>query len=159
VLVHLVSEVAGALGDRVARTVTMTVRTSLGESTARRVLKDPVREARALLTPARLALGAAITPGLEVEVLRVTLGGVFRPPPTQASLFEVLDRPGVRAAIERVEARYPGVIGRMRVVDADAYLPEHRFRFVPASDDPGALDGTPGAKGKRRVAGRLDAPS
>ncbi|HWG86127.1 MAG TPA: hypothetical protein VNT60_11670 [Deinococcales bacterium] len=154
VLRHLLEEAAGKLGERLARTLTVGVKTAAGEATARRVLREPAREARALLTPAALALTEAVTPGEEVLALRVTLGGVFRPVPTQASLFAVLQRPGVRAAVDLVEGRFPGLLGRMQVVDEAAYLPEQRFRFLPLADapsEPPARRG--GKKGVRQLAG------
>ena len=122
------------LGERLAGSVTVTLRSQLGLSSARRVLKDFTRDVRSVRLAAHQALEAAL-PGLELLALTVTLGSLHHLMPYQDSLFEVLERPHVREAIRAVHRRFPEGIGRFEPARAQAYLPEHRFRFVPLSGE------------------------
>jgi impB/mucB/samB family len=128
VLEHLVSSVTDRLGSRVTGTVTVTLATALGESSARQVLKWYTADRRTLLNVThRLVLEAH--PGLEFERITLAFSDLLKPTPYQESLFGQLERPHVREAIKVVHQRYPDRIGRLEIVRPNAPLKERRFRF------------------------------
>jgi nucleotidyltransferase/DNA polymerase involved in DNA repair len=149
------SEIIPALEDTV-RTLTarltrhlagafvLRLETAAGLRSSRVHLKDFTRDLKALLRAARKALLEA-QGGLEVTAFTVTLTDLSKPIPVQDSLFAVLERPGVREAVQRVHRRFPDRLGRLRITNARAYLPERRFRFVPLTGEERAKP----RKGKR----------
>jgi nucleotidyltransferase/DNA polymerase involved in DNA repair len=153
VLEHLVSSVADRLGSKVAGTVTVTLGTALGESSARQVLKWYTADQKTLLNAAhRLVLEAH--PGLEFERVTLALSDLLTPTPYQASLFGQLERPPVREAIKVVHQHYPDRIGRLEIVRPNAPLKERRFRFKPLDgEEPrvkrAATDAPKRSRGKR----------
>jgi nucleotidyltransferase/DNA polymerase involved in DNA repair len=131
--------------------VGVTVEAGGSRSSVRRFLPEATADLRQIARVAcalvgRAALLGNATPGeaagedlaessLEVAAITVTLGSVTRPVLVQDNLFALLERPGVRAALRRVNARYPGEIGRLEIHRPRAMLPEQRSRFVPLTGD------------------------
>jgi hypothetical protein len=123
------------LHDRLAGTVTVSVNTVLGSSSAQRILKDYTRDEKTIRTTAYQALQIALQPELEVLTVRVALGDLLRPKPTQDSLFAILERADVRQAVRSVHNRFPDQIGRLELHRPHAPLPEQRFRFSPMTGE------------------------
>jgi DNA polymerase IV len=123
------------LHDRLAGTVTVSVNTVLGFSSAQRVLKDYSRDEKTIRTTAYQALQIALQPGLEVLTIRIALGDLLRPKQTQDSLFAILERADVREAVRKVHTRFPDQIGRLELHRPHAPLPEQRFRFAPMTGE------------------------
>jgi nucleotidyltransferase/DNA polymerase involved in DNA repair len=123
------------LHDRLAGTVTVSVNTVLGSSSAQRVFKDYTRDEKTIRTTAHQALQMALQPELEVLTVRVALGDLLRPKSTQDSLFAILERADVREAVRKVHSRFPDQIGRLELHRPHAPLPEQRFRFSPMTGE------------------------
>lgn len=130
VLGLLVAQAAAELGGRVCWTVTVQTHYKTARRLNRRVLGAATNKPRQLLHVAELTFWDSHTGGEEVEALEVTLGRIALPEARQQDLFGAFDRPPVREALERVDSRFNGGIGRM------AFRPFSRFReegwcFVP----------------------------
>jgi nucleotidyltransferase/DNA polymerase involved in DNA repair len=129
-LERCVQRAVAALGERLAGNITVRLRSQLGLSQSRRILKDFSRDPRTILLVSQQALEDAL-PGLELLSLSVILSDLHRLVPYQDSLFDALERADVREAIGRVHLRFPEKIGRFEVHRPHATLPERRYRFVP----------------------------
>ncbi len=130
----LVATAISRLGAHLAGALALEVDTAAGQRSSRVHLKNYTRDTKTLERAARRALERA-QGGLEVTALTLTLTDFSRPVPTQDSLFAVLERPGVRETVQRVHRRFPERLGRLRITNPRAYLPERRFRFVPLTGD------------------------
>ncbi len=128
ILTPLLTRAAIQLGNLQAGTVTVTLETALGASSARQVLKHYTQNQKTLLL-ALERLTQNLVSGLEVLQLEVVLSDLVRPVPVQASLFGHLERPDVREAIRVVHQHFPEKIGRLEIHRPKASLPEQRFRF------------------------------
>jgi nucleotidyltransferase/DNA polymerase involved in DNA repair len=135
VLEHLLTRAISQLGERLAGNITVTVRTVLGANRDRRILKEFSRDYKNIRPVAAQALHGALQPNLEVLAITVTLGDLLPLKSFQESLFAILERAPVRAAIRKVHARFPEGIGRFVIHRPKAYLPERRFGFVPLSGE------------------------
>jgi hypothetical protein len=135
VLEHLLERAIAQLGERLAGNITVTVRTVFGSGRSRRILKDFSRDYKSIRPVAAQALHGALQPDLEVMAIEVSLGDLLPLRPFQESLFAVLERAPVRAAVRKVHARFPDGIGRFVIHRPKAYLPERRFGFVPLSGE------------------------
>jgi hypothetical protein len=116
------------LQDRLASSLTVSLKTALGVSSVRRSLKAPSNDLRSLRHVALAALERAMTE-LEVLGLTVTASGLLRPVLVQDSLFAVLERPAVREVVRRIYQNFPERLGRLEIVQPRSLLPERRFRF------------------------------
>ncbi len=134
------------LQDRLASSVTLALKTTLGVSSVRRSLKAPSNDPRTLRHVALAALERAMT-GLEVLALTVTASGLMRPVLVQDSLFAVLERPAVREVVRRIYQGFPERLGRLEIVQPRSLLPERRFRFRALT---GEEVGQPKRKGRRK---------
>jgi nucleotidyltransferase/DNA polymerase involved in DNA repair len=143
------------LHDRLAGSVTVSVNTVLGSSSAQRVFKDYTRDEKTIRTTAYQALQMALQPELEVLTVRVTLGDLLRPRAMQDSLFAILERADVREAVRKVHHRFPDQIGRLELHRPHAPLPEQRFRFSPMTGEENIRAKQFGkANGARKAKGR-----
>ncbi len=128
ILTPLLARAIGQLGSLYVGTVTVTLETMLGASTARQVLKLYTQNAKILLL-ALERLTRTVMTGLEVLRLEILFSDLIRPTPVQDSLFGSLERPDVQKAIQVVHLHYPEKIGRLEIHRPKAVLPEERFRF------------------------------
>jgi nucleotidyltransferase/DNA polymerase involved in DNA repair len=139
-LVQLVADGISRLGRQLAGALSLEVDTPQGKRSSRIHLKDFTRDPQTLERAVYRALVNA-QDGLEVTALVLTLTDLTRPMPVQESLFAMLERPGVREAVQRVHRRFPERLGRLRITNPRAYLPERRFRFVPLTGEERAKRG------------------
>ncbi|HEX8465153.1 MAG TPA: hypothetical protein VF627_11100 [Abditibacterium sp.] len=155
---RLLKHVCAGLGTRSARTLEVRVETPIVPLCARRVLKEPLNEAKALRAPMLAALGEALEmlaplPPV-ITKLEVRLGALVCAP-TQDSLFagdktEKVEKPKrLRAALESMEARFAGKSGHYVPAEADSPFPEEQWRLDPASGWLPALESL--QKRRRRV--------
>ena len=70
----------------------------------------------------------------EIERLTLVFSDLLKPIPKQDNLFEIIERPNVREAIQVVHQHFPDRIGRLEIHRPNAPLREQQFRFA-------ALDG------------------
>ena len=133
-LEQTVQEATAQLARHLAGALVLRLETAAGWRSSRQHLKEYTRDAKTLLRAARKALIEA-QHGLEVTAITVVLTDLSKPVPTQDSLFAILERPGVREAVQRVHRRFPDRLGRLRITNARAYLPERRFRFQPLTGE------------------------
>ncbi len=134
ILTPLLARATGQLGSLYVGTVTVTLETMLGASTARQVLKQYTQNAKILLL-ALERLTRTVMTGLEVLRLEILFSDLIRPTPVQDSLFGSLERPDVLKAIQVVHLHYPDKIGRLEIHRPKAVLPEERFRFEALTGD------------------------
>jgi nucleotidyltransferase/DNA polymerase involved in DNA repair len=134
ILEHLVARAVEQLQTHLTGTLTVTLQTVLGESSARQVMKQYSRDAKTLLNSAIKCL-TEIHAGLEFERITLMFSDLLRPIPHQDNLFNIVERPNVREAISSVHQHYPDKIGKLEIVRPNGPLREKRFRFAP-------LDGT-----------------
>lgn len=139
---RLLDRVCAGLSTRSARTLEVRVETPIVPLCARRILKEPLNEAKALRAPTLAALGEALEmlaplPPV-INKLEVRLGALVCAP-TQASLFagdktQKVERPKrLRAVLESMEARFAGKSGHFVAAEADSPFPEEQWRLDPAS--------------------------
>ncbi|MDX2004424.1 MAG: hypothetical protein SFU83_04025 [Meiothermus sp.] len=142
VLHLLVANAATRLGNKACWTVTVALQGGQGWRLGRRVLGAATNRAKALLGVAELTFWDVHTPGSGIEALEVTLGRIVLPEAEQQDLFGAFDRPPVWEAIERVDGRFNGGIGRLEVGRV-ARFREEFWRFVPlgSSQKPPVGDG------------------
>ncbi len=134
ILTPLLARATQQLGSFYVGTVTVTLETMLGASTARQVLKTYTQSAKALLMSLERLTKAVMT-GLEVLRLEILFSDLVRPTPVQDNLFGSLERPDVLKAIQVVHLHYPEKIGRLEIHRPKAVLPEERFRFEPLTGE------------------------
>jgi hypothetical protein len=134
ILVPLLARACERLTVLQVGTVTVSLETLLGVSTARQVLKHHTNNHKTLLL-ALERLTKSVMSGLEVTRLEVLLSDLVRPVPVQDHLFGQLERPDVRQAIQVVHQHFPEKIGRLEVHRPKAVLPEERFRFEPLTGE------------------------
>jgi hypothetical protein len=155
---QLLEKACAGLGTRSARTLEVRIETPIVPLCARRVLKEPLTEARTLRAPALAAVGEALQAlaPLPPVILKLEVRlGALSCAPTQASLFagdkaEKVERPRrLRAALESVEARFCSKAGHFVADEADSPFPEEQWRLDPASSWLPALE----LLHKRREAG------
>jgi nucleotidyltransferase/DNA polymerase involved in DNA repair len=128
ILTPLLARAIGELGGLYVGTVTVTLETMLGASTARQVLKQYTQNAKVLLL-ALERLTRTVMTGLEVSRLEILFSDLIRPTPVQSSLFGSFERPDVQKAIQVVHQHFPEKIGRLEIHRPKAVLSEERFRF------------------------------
>lgn len=134
ILELLVARAVAQLQAHLTGTITVTLKTVLGESSARQVMKQYSNDTKTLLNSAIKCL-TEIHAGLEFERISLMFSDLLRPIPHQDNLFNLVERPNVREAITAVHQRYPDRIGKLEIVRPNGPLREKRFRFAP-------LDGT-----------------
>lgn len=130
VLQLLVAQAAIELQNKICWTVTVKIRYPTSSRLNRRVLGAATNSPKALLTVAELTFWDAHEGGSEIEALEVTLGRIVLPEATQQDLFGVLDRPSVQAAIERVDHRFNGGIGKIELKKISRFK-EEGWRYIP----------------------------
>ena len=141
-LEQLVGDCIAKLGRHLAGALTLRLETEAGRRSSRAHLRDFTCDPKTLLRSAKKALLEA-QGGHAVLSLELVLGDLSKPVPRQDNLFAIFDRPGVREAVQRVHRRFPNRLGRLKITNPRAYLPERRFRFQ-------ALTGfEPSKRGKR----------
>ncbi len=150
-LEQLVGEAIVNLGRHLAGALTLQLETEGGRRSSRVHLRDFTCDAKTLLRSAKRALLEA-QGGHGVLTLEIVLGDLSKPVPRQDSLFAILERPGVREAVQRVHRRFPARLGRLRITNPRAYLPERRFRFQALTGDERSKRGqaNKGNKGDKR---------
>jgi hypothetical protein len=145
-LEQTVRDATAQLTRHLAGALVLRLETAAGLRSSRQHLKDFTRDGKTLGRAAKKAL-LEIQGGLEVTAITVVLTDLSRPMPTQDNLFAILERPGVRETVQRVHRRFPDRLGRLRITNARAYLPERRFRFQPLTGEERAKPNS--RKGKR----------
>ena len=133
-LEQLVGDAISKLGRHLAGALTLRLETEAGRRSSRVHLKDYTCDVKTLLRSAKKALLEA-QGGHAVTTLELILGDLSKPIPRQDNLFAILERPGVREAVQRVHRRFPARLGRLRITNPRAYLPERRFRFQALTGD------------------------
>ena len=134
----LLHQVCTELNGRSAQTLQITAQTAVAPVCARRVLKEPL----AAPAPLRRPLDSALAEALEtlaplppvVSALEVRLGALVTPP-AQAVLFDDAksDNPDrLRRALEGLEARFAGTMGRFAPDQSESPFPEEQFAWLPA---------------------------
>jgi hypothetical protein len=129
-----------------------------------RLLPDATGDARVLGRAALVALNSLLRPGLCVRRVEAQLCQLASPKPVQAQLFG-RNRASLQKALEMMERRFPGVLKRIVMVDANSYLPEKAFRLEPISMAAGKAKTTvatnkrvsPKVKGKTKLKARTKA--
>ena len=128
ILTPLLARTAKRLHGKFIGTLTISLETTLGSSSARQVLKQYTDNLKTLLMAAERLTRATIT-GIEIYRFEVLFSDLVYPTPFQDSLFGNLERPDVREVIKTVHQRFPEKIGRLVVTRPQAVLPEERFHF------------------------------
>jgi nucleotidyltransferase/DNA polymerase involved in DNA repair len=126
----LVAQAALELGSKVCWTVTVRIVYKNGHNTRRRVLGAATNNPKALLNVAELTFADAHHPGKEISALEATLGRIVLPPYQQLGLFGGAEKPQVHEAIERVDARFNGGVGQIKLIQ-NARFREQGWRYVP----------------------------
>jgi len=133
-LEQLVRDAIAGLGRHLAGALTLRLQTEGGRRSSRVHLKDFTCDVKTLLRSAKRALLEA-QGGHAVLILELVLSDLSKPIPRQDNLFAILERPGVREAVQRVHRRFPNRLGRLKITNSRAYLPERRFRFQALTGD------------------------
>ena len=133
-LEQLVRDAISKLGRHLAGALTLRLETEGGRRSSRVHLRDFTCDLKTLLRSAKRALLEA-QGGHAVLILELVLSDLSKPIPRQDNLFAILERPGVREAVQRVHRRFPNRLGRLKITNSRAYLPERRFRFQALTGD------------------------
>jgi hypothetical protein len=128
-LTYLVDQVIDQLKGKSAQYLELQLRTEKGRVEACRLLKEPVRDHRRLITVAQYLLSDLMPKASEVCGLGVSLGGLVDTPFRQGSLFAM--RKPVLNALRAVERRFPSKLLRGIVVDPQPIFHEEQTRFEP----------------------------
>ena len=128
-LTYLVDQAIDQLKGKSAQYLELQVRTEKGRLEACRLLKEPVRDHRLLITVAQFLLSNLLPQAGEVCGLEVSLGGLVDTPFRQGSLFA--GRKPVLNALRAVERRFPSKLLRGIVVDPQPIFHEEQTRFEP----------------------------
>jgi hypothetical protein len=94
-----------------------------------RALKTPTADPGVISRATQYLLRCALESPVDIVSVDLTLSGIQNPQHAQGTLF--FDRPPLRAAIERLDERFPGALKRARLVHPDAPFPEDAVRFDP----------------------------
>jgi nucleotidyltransferase/DNA polymerase involved in DNA repair len=121
---------AAELANKVCWTVTITLKYKTQQRLKRRVMGAPTNKPQALTNVAELTLWDAHLGGEAIAALELSLGRIVAPTAWQQSLFGVFERPTVQDAIERVDGRFNGGIGRMSLRCGSRFR-EESWRFIP----------------------------
>ena len=154
----LLTDLTSALGESKAYSVTLCLETSLGRCQERYFLRQATDSRRTLTAAAERMLLALLGDGVELQAIRVVLGGLVTQRSPQTSLFETrrqVAHAELAETLHSLEARYPGMVRRVVVNLPDAYLPEERFEWEALSsldsDSKSGVRATrPGGKPSRR---------
>ena len=152
----LLHQLCDELNGRSAQTLEVTAQTAVASVCARRVLKEPL----AAPTPLRRPLDSALAEALEtlaplppvVSALEVRLGALVCPP-AQTVLFDderAANPDRLRRALEGLEARFAGTMGRFAPDQIESPFPEEQFAWLPALEAI-ARDRSQSAKTKKAV--------
>jgi impB/mucB/samB family len=130
VIPTLVESTLELLAGRVTGALTVTLKTVLGQTCSKQVLKHYTADFKTVLLVVQRLLEAAHG-NLEFDRITLQLSDLRRPTQRQASLFGALERPGVIEAIKTVHQHHPEKIGRLEISQPNMPLRERRIRFVP----------------------------
>jgi len=130
VLHLLVAHAAMELGQKVCWTVTVAIQYCTHRRLHRRVLGAATNKPKQLLHVAELTFWDAHQGGAEIEALEVTLGRIVLSQAQQQDLFGAFGRHPVQDALERVDSRFNGGIGRMELKKVSRFR-EEGWGFVP----------------------------
>ena len=133
-LEQLVGDAISKLGRHLVGALTLRLETEAERRSSRVHLRDFTCDTKTLLRSAKRALLEA-QGGHAVTTLELVLSDLSKPIPRQDNLFAILERPGVREAVQRVHRRFPARLGRLKITNSRAYLPERRFRFQALTGD------------------------
>ncbi len=134
----LLARVCAELGARSAQTLEVLAQTPVAPVSARRLLKEPLADPRALRRPIESALLEALRllaplPPV-VSSLEVRLGGLVSAP-VQDVLFPDEEREKTKTlvrTVERLEARFAGATGHYTLRDPHSPFPEGAYGWLPA---------------------------
>ena len=137
----VVEQAAAQLNGMSAGAVTLTVISNSGERSAQKLLRESVSSPRNLFRVSHELMFALSGKGkVEISALAVQLSRLTGEAQSTA-LFDTrrydasptrFNPPRLIAALRNIESRYQGAMGRYRLRDAHAPLPEERFLYVPA---------------------------
>jgi hypothetical protein len=125
----LTANAAIELGHKVCWTVMVGIKYKTQQRLQRRVMGAATNSPKALLNVAELTFWDAHIPATEIEALEVTLGRITLPSAQQQDLFGVFERPPVWDALERVDNRFNGSIGRVHL-KLHSRFREESWQFV-----------------------------
>ncbi len=134
----LLHQLCAELNGRSAQTLEVTAQTAVSPVSARRVLKEPLCAPDKLRRP----LDSALAEALEVlaplppviSAIEVRLGALVSPP-SQVVLFDDArsgDSTQLTRALEGLEARFAGTMGRFAPDQIESPFPEEQFAWLPA---------------------------
>ncbi len=134
----LLHQLCAELNGHSAQTLEVIAQTAVSPVSARRVLKEPLAAPDKLRRP----LDSALAEALEVlaplppvvSALEVRLGALVSPP-SQAILFNDAksgDSTQLTRALEGLEARFAGTMGRFAPAQSASPFPEEQFAWLPA---------------------------
>ena len=134
----LLHQLCAELNGRSAHTLEVTAQTAVAPVSARRVLKEPLAAPDKLRRPLDSALAEALEtlaplPPV-ISALEVRLGALVSPP-SQAVLFDDAksgDSTQLTRALEGLEARFAGTMGRFAPEQSASPFPEEQFAWLPA---------------------------
>ena len=134
----LLHQLCAELNGRCAQTLEVIAQTAVAPVSARRVLKEPLGAPDKLRRP----LDSALAEALEVlaplppvvSAIEVRLGALVTPP-AQAILFDdarASEPIRLTQALEGLEARFAGTMGRFAPAQTESPFPEEQFAWLPA---------------------------
>lgn len=101
---------------------------------AQRVFKNPTADPHVITRAAGYLLKGALADPFELSSVSLSLAGLENPSHAQGALF--FERQPLRAAIERLDQRFPGAIRRALLVCPGAPFPEDSVRLIPFLESP-----------------------
>lgn len=137
----VVEQVVAQLNGMSAGALTLTVTTKSGERAAQKLLREPVSAARTLFRVSNELMrelcgkSKGEVSALEIELSRLTgqaQSTVLFDTRRYDSSPSRFTPPRLLAAMRNIESRYHGALGRYRLRDAHAALPEERYAYGPA---------------------------
>lgn len=95
---------------------------------ARRILKAPTSQSRMIAAAAEALLRSLLRRDLPTAAMTLELGGLSQPMVIQGDLFR--ERLDLLETVRFLQARFPGILYRVALVDRDAVLAEESYRRV-----------------------------
>jgi len=137
-VLRLITETAWQqLRGRTTQMLTVQVQTSTGKLRRRRILREPTADLQALQYAAHRTLMSLLGAGVFITRLEIELAGLAHPPAVQGNLFSP-PRPSIQGVLRALDARFPGVMLRIKPLNPQSPLPEEAYCLVPVNGDEAA---------------------
>ena len=133
---RLSGELAGALGGRASRRLTLTATLPGGQRRASRLSKRPLTQARHIRQQALFALHDSRAQGHDIARLTLELAAPERLA-TQEGLWQQRER--LQRALDATTERFPGAPQRLTSLDPYAQAGDLAWRWESRADDPGSM--------------------